>query len=254
MKYKAIISDIDGTLTKRITTKESRPLPSDKVTQLVRKANEKIPFVLATSRPIQLVSYLLDFLKLHAPCITLDGALIIDALTKETLLESPLADSDFAFLAKYLQKAGHSFIFDEKERNDIPFTKASKPHNPLNIFVAELTDREAKQIEVDLSRESTIRTHKVTSWSSHLWGINISNANVSKQHAVIEVANLLHILPDEIIGIGDGYNDFPLLEACGLKIAMGNAVPELKAIADYIAPSVEEDGVADVIEKFVLSA
>ena len=52
--------------------------------------------------------------------------------------------------------------------------------------------------------------------------------------------------------MGDGYNDFPLLMACGLKIAMGNAVPELKAIADFIAPSVEEDGVATVIEKFIL--
>lgn len=40
--------------------------------------------------------------------------------------------------------------------------------------------------------------------------------------------------------------------ACGFKVAMGNAVDEVKAIADYIAPPVEEDGVADVIEKFIL--
>jgi hydroxymethylpyrimidine pyrophosphatase-like HAD family hydrolase len=40
--------------------------------------------------------------------------------------------------------------------------------------------------------------------------------------------------------------------ACGLKIAMSNAVPELKVIADYIAPSIDDDGVADIIEKFVL--
>lgn len=40
--------------------------------------------------------------------------------------------------------------------------------------------------------------------------------------------------------------------ACGLKVAMGNAVQDLKEIADYIAPSVDEDGIADVIEKFVL--
>ena len=63
---------------------------------------------------------------------------------------------------------------------------------------------------------------------------------------------MLNIKTDEIIGIGDGYNDFPLLMACGLKVAMGNAVEELKAIADYIAPSVEEDGVVDVINKFVV--
>jgi hydroxymethylpyrimidine pyrophosphatase-like HAD family hydrolase len=55
-----------------------------------------------------------------------------------------------------------------------------------------------------------------------------------------------------MIGVGDGYNDFPLLEACGLKVAMGNALEDLKGIADYIAPSVDEDGVANVIEKFIL--
>lgn len=44
----------------------------------------------------------------------------------------------------------------------------------------------------------------------------------------------------------------PLLMACGLRVAMGNAVEDLKAIADYIAPPVENDGVADVIEKFIL--
>ncbi len=60
------------------------------------------------------------------------------------------------------------------------------------------------------------------------------------------------ILRNEIIGVGDSYNDFPLLMACGLKVAMGNAAPELKEIADYIAPTVEEDGVVDVIKRFVL--
>ena len=42
--------------------------------------------------------------------------------------------------------------------------------------------------------------------------------------------------------------------ACGLKVAMGNAIPELKEIADYVAPSVDDDGVADVIEKFILNS
>jgi len=66
------------------------------------------------------------------------------------------------------------------------------------------------------------------------------------------VAEILGIKTDEIIAVGDGYNDFPFLMACGLKVAMGNAVPELKAIADYIAPSVDEDGIVDVIERFIL--
>lgn len=56
-----------------------------------------------------------------------------------------------------------------------------------------------------------------------------------------------------MIGVGDGYNDFPLLMSCGLKIAMGNAIEELKDIADYIAPSVDEDGLAKVIDKYYLN-
>lgn len=40
--------------------------------------------------------------------------------------------------------------------------------------------------------------------------------------------------------------------AAGLKVAMGNAIDDLKAIADYIAPTVQEDGVVDVIEKYIL--
>jgi hydroxymethylpyrimidine pyrophosphatase-like HAD family hydrolase len=80
----------------------------------------------------------------------------------------------------------------------------------------------------------------------------ISNSLATKQHGIIEVARLLNISTKDIIGVGDGYNDFPLLLACGLKIAMGNANEELKKIADFVAPSVEEDGVATVIEKFIL--
>ena len=68
-----------------------------------------------------------------------------------------------------------------------------------------------------------------------------------------ELGKILNIRTHEIIGIGDGPNDFPLLMASGLKVAMGNAIPDLKAIADYVTATVEEDGVAQVIEKFVLS-
>lgn len=65
---------------------------------------------------------------------------------------------------------------------------------------------------------------------------------------------MIDIKKDEIIGVGDGYNDLALFEAVGLKVAMGNGVEELKAKADYITKHVDKDGLADVIEKFVLSA
>ena len=91
----------------------------------------------------------------------------------------------------------------------------------------------------------------IASKDKNLVDCYFSHAEATKQHAVLKYAELMGIKTEEIIGIGDGYNDFALLMACGLKVAMGNAVADVKAIADYIAPSVDDDGIADIIEKFI---
>ncbi|MOA65995.1 Sugar phosphatase YidA [compost metagenome] len=56
----------------------------------------------------------------------------------------------------------------------------------------------------------------------------------------------------QTIAIGDSWNDHEMLEAAGLGVAMGNAIPALKEIAGYITASNNEDGVKQVIDKFVL--
>lgn len=53
--------------------------------------------------------------------------------------------------------------------------------------------------------------------------------------------------------IGDNFNDLEMIEYAGIGVAMGNAPAEVKAVARWSAPSVEEDGAAAAIEKFVLS-
>ena len=58
---------------------------------------------------------------------------------------------------------------------------------------------------------------------------------------------------EEILAIGDQNNDIALLQAGGIKVAMGNATEDLKSIADYITDSVYEDGFVKAMEKFCLS-
>ena len=62
----------------------------------------------------------------------------------------------------------------------------------------------------------------------------------------------LHIDAQEVLALGDGGSDLPLLQAAGLGVAMANATEEVKAAADYVTTSCEEDGVGLAIEKFVL--
>lgn len=105
-----------------------------------------------------------------------------------------------------------------------------------------------------LSSITDITYHKTHHKDPEKFGVLINHIDATKQQGVFELEKRLGIARSEMIGVGDSYNDFPLLMACGLKVAMGNAIPELKEIADYIAPSVNEDGVVDVIEKFILNS
>jgi hydroxymethylpyrimidine pyrophosphatase-like HAD family hydrolase len=56
------------------------------------------------------------------------------------------------------------------------------------------------------------------------------------------------------MAIGDGINDIDLLQAVGMPVAVGNAIPEAKAVAKAVVASNDEDGVAEAIELFVLAA
>ena len=56
-----------------------------------------------------------------------------------------------------------------------------------------------------------------------------------------------------VLAVGDALNDIEMLEYAGIGVAMGNAPPEVKAIADWVAPPIEEDGVARTIEKWILN-
>lgn len=80
-----------------------------------------------------------------------------------------------------------------------------------------------------------------------------TNASVNKGTAVRYLAEeLLGLHIDNVMAIGDNFNDVEMLESVGLGVAMGNAPEGVQAIARWVAPSVEEDGAAVAIEKFLL--
>ncbi|MEH2221709.1 Cof-type HAD-IIB family hydrolase [Nostoc sp.] len=80
-----------------------------------------------------------------------------------------------------------------------------------------------------------------------------TNASVNKGTAVRYLAEeLLGLELANVMAIGDNFNDVEMLEYAGLGVAMGNAPAGVQAIAKWVAPSVEQDGAAVAIEKFLL--
>lgn len=81
--------------------------------------------------------------------------------------------------------------------------------------------------------------------------LEFSNPEASKKCAVEYLQKYWNLKKEEILTIGDQNNDIALLQAGGIKVAMGNATNELKEIADYITESVYEDGFVTAMNKFV---
>lgn len=250
-QYKALILDVDGTLIPN--RRDGRP--SKKVAEAIGKASKLLHVGIATSRPYFILEHIIDHLKLSGPSVISGGAQIIDTSSKKILHEQPLVVQDIFEIVKLSKKLSIPLsVYDGGYSNgkDITVSKKYIPKKPLHLWIHGITTERADSYVREISHIPTIAIHKLPSWKNGQVDVSIYHAKATKQHAILEVAKLLNIEIHEIIGVGDGYNDLPLLMACGLKVAMGNAVKDLKEIADYIAPSVEEDGVADVIEKFVL--
>ena len=87
---------------------------------------------------------------------------------------------------------------------------------------------------------------------SHKHYLEFTNINATKGSALNFLKNYWNIKKEEVMASGDQDNDFEMLENAGLKIAMGNASPKLKEIADFICPTIQNDGLSKAIEKFIL--
>ena len=84
------------------------------------------------------------------------------------------------------------------------------------------------------------------------YNIEINAAGVNKGKGLLELGEILGISREEIMAFGDGDNDIAMLREVGFGVAMENADEEVKAVADYVTGSNDEDGVAKAIARFVL--
>jgi len=247
VKYKAIILDLDDTTV--VAGKKS--FPTSRVTKAIAKAKERIHVGIATARPFLEAKPVMDHLKLSGPCVINNGTQIYDPVLKKMIREVELPAGALEKVYALCQKH-HLQIFLYEGKLDYEYFGTTIPQKALSIYLPKIDPKKIDEFVKLFAVESHIHVQKIPAWDARFMAIHIAHAEATKLHGIVEVARILDITTEEIIGVGDGYNDFPLLMACGLKIAMGNAVPELKAIADFVAPTVSDDGVATIIEKFIL--
>lgn len=272
--YKLIAMDMDGTLLtndKDITERSKRA---------IKRAKEKgvIP-VVCTGRIFASAKVLAKLIETSAPVVASNGAYIRENNSEDVIYKKALEKGDIKSLVNDIKEAGfypHLFTHDTVYSEKLIYS--SRNYDLWNKFIPE-NERVKIEIVEDLSLvpEKEDNILKVVSASEDVSGINelkefiktkydlevvsaiqgnfeVMAKGVSKGNAIKALCEMYDINEDEVICIGDSENDESMLEVAGLSVAMGNAEEYLKTIANYITDTNEEDGVAKVIEKFILES
>lgn len=252
MKYKLILLDVDGTLVPI----GPHSTPSERVINSIKQARDRVHISIASGRCLDWLTEIFRILDLKDPCIINGGSQIIDPTTREILWERPIhVDSVDRVLGITSRDRIPFVVSDDGIEYENP--SHSEFSKPLAIKLSYFDSKEKSDYCLEeLLSIPDISSHKTYSWDkerNYKMDIYITHKEATKHHAAKELSKILGIDTDEIIGVGDARNDAPLLNVCGLKVAMGNADNKLKRIAHYIAPSVGEDGVAHIIDKFILN-
>lgn len=123
-------------------------------------------------------------------------------------------------------------------------------HKVSRITFLDLDQKDCLSIKSSLKHLQNVDLFSYTFRGS--LGIDIYKKGVSKGEALKTVSQKYQIAKEEILFVGDGLNDLSAFHQAGFCVAMGNAVPELKKAADYVCPTIDEDGIVSVIKKFIL--
>lgn len=266
--YKLLALDMDGTLLKKDKTISEENL---RAIQKAKLNNVKI--ALATGRPIMGIKKYLNELGLITEddyAITFNGAVIQNTKTNEIIDQNLITLDDVKYLyplSKKLNVIMHVWSPDTCITEELnPYVKLEHRLNGTGIklikpdeintstpIVKVMFVKEKSRLLEAMKHLPEEVYEKYTVFRSSPFFLEFLNKNANKGHGVQVLSQKLNIKRNEIICIGDAGNDIHMIKYAGLGVAMANGFDDTKRAADYITKSNEEDGVAYIINKFILN-
>ncbi len=266
---KLIAIDLDGTTLKHVGEKFS---VSPRVRAALDAAKARgVQVVISTGRGVFATREFAKLLGVNAPAVCHQGGVIHDFITETTLFEMTLpislACELVALEVQYpawhaVMYRGENVYITRKEHPDHfydlvangPIVHADlcaalegqAPEKVLFIFPPDkIADGLRVITEVVGDRAMAVQSHPMF--------VEVNPLGAHKGAGLAWLARHMGIAQEHIMAIGDQGNDITMIEWAGLGVAMGNGNPLAKQVADWIAPTIDEDGAAVAIEKFVLN-
>jgi Cof subfamily protein (haloacid dehalogenase superfamily) len=267
--YKAVFLDMDGTLLRadHSISEETR----DTIHTLMARG---ILVILVSARPYHGIRPTSEWLgTLSFPIVSLNGAYIcsgedvlfesrIDLQTLDGLhFESRNFEATLIYYTGMNWYSEHSNAAIEKEQKVTPVPVDIAPFRDLmkewddaqtspNKVMAIGAEPVIVELELQLLSGFSDQLNIYTSKPTYL---EIMRLDASKCNAVKFLMEKFNIKKEEILAIGDNFNDKEMIAFAGTGVAMGNAPDEIKAVADYVTDTNQQDGVRKAIDKFILA-
>ncbi len=273
--YRLLFLDLDGTLIVR-----GDEIPEPNLRAIHRAQDAGCVVVLCTGRTRYRAQKVADQIGGHEYGIILNGGVVFDWQTGELIHKVTLPPDT----ARQVVESLHSFhiaplCFAVEENDRWVYTDRVIPLAPA--YADYFADRIRPQDRLDWSRLSppvSIEAYATTSQSveilalwerafgdtvvAYTWdasyygegvrGLHIHSSKINKAVGAQTVAARLGIAREQTLAIGDEINDYELIRWAGMGIAMENGHPDCRAIANHVTGSVQEHGVAQAIERFIL--
>ena len=262
---KIIFIDIDGTLvtTKKEVTENTR-------ISIKRIVDKGIKVVLVSGRDVIHTTEKSKAANASSIVISTNGAEIFDYERNQYIFIDKLDRSDVEEAWKYCKENQIGLILKTNlfvYYNDYSLVTSGYKYKHINDISECETDIVAQFLVTSNDSQklnNTIPFFKdlglsVTSFSSsylindnrNYYSIDINNKNISKGIAIDKLMRYLNIKKEDSLCFGDFVNDLEMFNTCGIKVAMGNARPELKEKADFITKTNDEDGVAYFLDRYL---
>ncbi len=255
---KALFFDVDGTLVSFNTHK----VPESTIEALREAHKRGVKLFTATGRPRQLLNNITEVEDIMDGFILATGAQCVygDKVVRQDLIPTHEAEAIVDFCNRLSVPAvvvgtkDLQIINRNDSVNHVFYDMLKVTYNKFDVPVEEVIKQGILQITPFLTedQEHTILPH-VPGTTSARWYpafCDLTSATADKANGIRAIAEHLGININETMAFGDGGNDLTMLRAAGVGVAMGNALDEVKAHADYITSSVDENGITNALKHF----
>ncbi|MBW4648426.1 MAG: Cof-type HAD-IIB family hydrolase [Kastovskya adunca ATA6-11-RM4] len=271
LDIRLVVLDIDGTIAGRSNT------VTEPVKQAVRKIQAKgIQVAIATGRMYCSALRFHQEVGSTLPLMAYQGAWIQDPATDKLHQHYPVSQSSALQLLDHFENDGlRSLLSVHFYINDQLYVRELTPETKIYAKRAEIEPIVVGDLRNTLTTEPTkvLALSDDTDLIDRLLGtlrkrytpaelyltksvatfFEATNPAVNKGVAVRYLAEeMLGLEANQVMAIGDNFNDLEMLDYAGLGIAMGDAPADVQSVAQWVAPSVEQDGAAVALEAFVL--